>query len=1074
MKISRHFTKAGIDPFSYVDWRETNTIIKNEVTGEVIFKIENAEVPAHFSQISQDIILSKYLRLTNIPTKTIKISEKTPSGKFIPEWLQRSVPVDGCQFSYEISTKQVFHRMAGFWTYWGFWYNYFDSEEDARAFYDESIFMLENQIAAPNTPQWFNSGIYWAYGYTGKKKGFWKADPQTCVATETENTYEYPGVHACHLQSVGDNLFESDGIFNRIVSEARAFVSGGGTGSNFSAIRSRFEKLSSGNMATGLMSFLKIFDKSAGVVKSGSTQRRAAKMVVVDADHPEVLEFINWKGVEEKKVQALAHNGFDAGWEGEAYQTVSGQNSNNSIRINKKFIDSVVNDIIWEMTARTTGKVVRQIKASELWQAIKKAAWESGDPGIQYDDIINDWNTCKNDGRIRTSNPCNEYVFLDDTSCNLATLNLQRLFTDNGELKIDDFKVACRHWMMVLDISINAAQLPTKALAEGTVKYRTTGLGHSGIGAVLMRAGIPYDSDKACHLLAAVTSLMLAESYSISAEMANDLGTFPRYAANKECMNAVLHNHAVSSLKKTEKSWSLHNLTIKPWIIDHNAISDTLSEAITASWNNTISLGNKHGYRNAFTTVIQPSGTVGLILGCDTTAIEPDFGIVKFKRLSGGGSMKIVNESVEIALRNLGYTEQQIDDIMVYVLGNNTLDGAPYINRQSLIERGITESDLDDIEARFSGLCQLRYAIMPHNLSDESLYAIGCNKTTANIFSAMGFLQEQYVEANKWICGFGTLEGAPHIKPEHLNIFDCANRSGYGKRFIGWEAHVRMCSATSTFVSGAISKTINMPNDATEDDIGKVYLMSFDGRGSTNYCPGGIKGLAVYRDGSKQSQPLNNPTDMNWWMSSIDDNKIYFRGDRRRPPRKRELVAHEITIFNPQGSHKVIIKFGEYEDGNLAEVWIEVGKSNPDFTLAMRWMSRAMSNAIQYGQPLSEIADSFINEEGGPAGRTDHQYITYCSSVPDLVVKLAMLEYEGDTTYCKRIPAQHEVRRGRISYKNGNGNGNGHKTNGVLGERSIITTQKGRGCPKCGSSDLQKFPCELCNACGSSLGGCSP
>jgi ribonucleoside-diphosphate reductase alpha chain len=1076
MKLARHFTEDGIDPFSYVEWKEVSTTIKNENTNEIIFKIENIEIPAHWSQISQDIILSKYLRLTNVPSKSIKVSESTPSGKQISDWLQRSTPVDGCQFGPETSTKQIFHRLAGFWAYWGWWYGYFDEEADAKIFYDESVYMLINQIAAPNTPQWFNSGVYWAYGHAGKKKGFWKADPKTCVANETSNTYENPGIHACFLQSVGDSLFEEDGIFNRIVSEARAFVSGGGSGSNFSAIRSKFEKLSSGNPATGLMSFLKIFDRSAGVVKSGSSQRKAAKMVVVDIDHPEAPEFILWKGIEEKKTQALAIGGFDAGWEGEAYQTVSGQNSNNSIRLSKKFLDAVVGDVMWDMTARTTGQVIRRMKARELWQYIKKAAWESGDPGVQYDDIINDWNTCKSDGRIKTSNPCLEYTFLDDTACNLATLNLQTLFHDNGDLKIKDFIAACRHWLMVLDISINAAQLPTKQLAEGTVKYRTTGLGHSGIGAVLMRAGIKYDCDKACHLSAAVTSLMTAECYSVSADMARTLGTFPRYEANKDCMQQVLRNHCAASVRKSLKSFSFRNLTVTPWSIDHSFINDELTNTIEAAWDNAITQGDKFGYRNAFVTVIQPSGTIGLVLGCDTTAIEPDFGIVKFKRLSGGGSMKIVNESVETSLRNLGYSDSQVDDIMIYVLGNNTFDGAPYINRQSLLDVGVTVDDLDEIEANLSGVSQLRYALMPYKLSDDTLQAIDIDKKSTNIFTALKFTQEQYIEANKWICGYGTLEGAPHIRSEHLSIFDCANRSGYGKRFINPEAHVRMCSAVSPFISGAISKTVNEPNEATEDDIGNLYLMAFDGRGSTRYCPGGIKGFAVYRDGSKQSQPLNNPTDMSWWSDSCKDARVYLRGDRRRPPRKRELVAHEVTIYTTQGHHKIIIKFGEYEDGSLAEIWIEVGKSNPDFTLAMRWMSRSMSNAIQYGQPIKEIADSFLNEEGGPAGRTDHPYITYCSSVPDLVVKLAMLEYEGDTTYCKKIPAEHEVRRGMIKNGKNGHNGNGHKSQNesVLGQRTFIAATKGRGCSKCGSELIQEFPCKLCLSCGTSLGGCSP
>lgn len=1083
MKIARHFTKDNVDPFHYIKWREASTTIKNENTGEIVYHVENAEVPAPFSQISQDIILSKYLRLTGVPSKTVKVIETTPTGRPVPVWLQRSIPAEGCQFGGESSAKQVFHRLAGFWTYWGWWNNYFDNESDAKAFYDESIYMLECQLVAPNTPQWYNSGIYWAYGLTGKKKGFYKANPSTGIAIETENSYEFPGLHACFINSVGDNLFEDDGIFTTIVNEARGFVTGGGTGSNFSAIRSKFEKLSSGNQATGLMSFLKIFDRSAGVVKSGSSQRRAAKMVIVDMDHPEIPEYIEWKEVEERKVQALANGGFDAGWEGEAYSTVSGQNSNNSIRIPNKFIDAVARDLDWSMTSRTTGQVVRTMKARELWGKLTRAAWASGDPGIQFDDIIQEWHTCSNDGKIKASNPCAEFLFNDDTACNLATLNLQRLFDSVGQLNIGDFRYAVNHWMMVLDISIDAAQLPTKRLAEGTLKYRTTGLGHSGIGAVLMKSGIPYDSDQACHLMAAISALMCGESYAASAKMAKALGAFPRYNHNKEVMHRVIRNHQRAATGNAFSKSDYEKLTVKPWEIDHTQINIDLSVAIKEAWDQAAIAGEAFGYRNAFTTLIQPSGTVGLLLGCDTTAIEPDFGIVKFKRLSGGGSMKIVNDSVETALANLGYSDSQVDDIMCHVLGNNTLEGAPHVNRQSLLERGITDRDIDDIEGGLGSIIQLRYAVTLNKLSEDSLQALGLDRkkdVNVNVFSFMGFTAEQYIEANQWICGYGTLEGAPHLKPEHLPIFDCANRSGYGSRFIRWEAHVRACSAVSPFVSGAISKTFNMPKDATEKDVESVYGMAFDGRNARSYCPGGIKCFAIYRDGCKAAQPLNNPTSMDWWSPSERDNKAYFRGERKRPPRKRELVAHEITIYGREKQHKVIIKFGEYEDGSLCEVWIDVSKENPDFFLSMKWAARAISNAIQYGQPMREIADSFINEEGGPAGRTNHPYITYCSSIPDLVVKLAMLEYEGDITYCRRTPQQHEVRKGVLNArngKNGNGHSGGHKPLpqlDVVLERNTIMIQKGRGCPKCGSMNIQKFPCEQCLSCGSSLGGCSP
>jgi len=602
--------------------------------------------------------------------------------------------------------------------------------------------------------------------------------------------------------------------------------------------------------------------------------------------------------------------------------------------------------------------------------------------------------------------------------------------------------------------------------------YRTTGLGHTGLGAVLERLGIPYDSDAACHLAAAVSSLMTAQCYMMSAKLASKLGSFENFKSNKKDMLRVLNNHRVASVGSIKTSqMQYEGITIKPWEINHSLIPKDLSKAMVTSWDNAITSGKRHGFRNAFVTLIQPSGTVGLLMGCDTTAIEPDYSAVKVKRLSGGGSMKIVNLSIRQALINLGYTENQIDDIEIHVAGNNTLDGAPHINRTSLLEAGIIEKDVDAIEAHLDSAIQLRDAF--NKLSPESIRNIGLvpnRDADVNVFKQMNFTKDQYIDATKWICGHGTIEGAPHIKREHLPVFDCAVRSGFGSRYLRWQAHVRMMCAVSPFISGGISKTLNMPFEATQRDIEQAMLMAYDGRGSgSEYCPGGTKCLAVYRDGSKRSQPLINPYDVRWWDPILED-KVYLRGARKRPPKKRNMQCHEVTIRNPSGSdNKFIVKFGEYEDNSLAEIWIEVTKDNPSFYLAMKWASRAISNAIQYGMPLDDILKSFANEEGGPGGSTDHKYITYCKSIIDFAVKLAMLEYEGDITFCRRKPPLHEIRCGQIKK-------NGGEEDMKLEEKTVHLRKviDENSCPKCGSTHIQRYPCEVCLRCGSSLGGCSP
>jgi ribonucleoside-diphosphate reductase alpha chain len=1072
MKFERFFTENS-DLESFTQWKKVDVRLKDEETGKVIYDVKGVCVPEKYSNVSVNILVGKYFRMTGVPNSVEPVNEKNLKGQDFPDWLRRRKPVSSSTPGPETHALQVFTRMAGFWTYWGWMYGYFDEEKDARAFFDESVFMLANQIAAPNTPQFFNSGIYWAYGYKGEPKGYWRVDPVTGECKPTDGQYEFPGVHACHLLGIGDHLFcpgGGNGIYDNVVIETRCFAQGGGCGSNFSTIRSKYEKLSNGSHATGLMSFLKVLDRSASVIKSGNSQRRSSKMNIVNIDHPEVEDFIDWKVKEEEKVDALITAGYSNHYEGEAYQTVSGQSSNNSMRIPNRFMEAVAKDEDWSLVARTTGESTKKVKARKLWEQIVKAAWRTGDPGVQYDDHHNDWNTCPADGRLTTTNPCSEYSFITDSSCNLASLNAQAFFdpsrNDEGislGFDRDGFAYAAKHWATVLDITNSAAHLPSKAIAEGTFKYRSIGLGHTGIGAVLMQAGIPYDSDRACHIVASLTSLMTAAAYFRSAELAQSLGTFPRFQANKDQMLSVLSRHALLTAGKPI------DLKTTYWIIGNVPGCSEMRDAAIALWDKVLVMGATYGFRNAFTTLIAPSGTIGLLLGCDTLAIEPDFSIVKFKKLSGGGTMKIVNESLSKALGNLGYAPDQIKDILAHVLGHNTLEGAPKINRESLLGLGISREDVDKMEKSLVGSTELRYVLSFQTLSDESKHDAVIEASDKNIFKRL-FTKEDYVEANLWICGHGALEGAPHIRPEHLPVFDCANKSGSGKRFIRPEAHVKMMAAVIPFISGAISKTVNLPNTATEADVSGIYMMSFKE---------GVKCIALYRDGCKRSQPLNNPGDMSWWDDSASRaNETVLRGQRKRPPKKRIGITQEFKIYSDSGEHKVWVQTGEYEDGQLCEIWIDVSKENTDFQRAMKWWARGVSNAIQYGQPLEEIAASFVLEEGGPSGRTDNPYITFCKSIPDLVFKFLSMEYLADFNWCRKKPPIHELRASH-SQKLLTDIGKKYQASKKVFHRvdAPVLTVHVRSldrCPICGSTNIIPFPCATCASCGATLGGCSP
>ncbi len=722
MHIARRFTTAGRDPYEAVSFRSASSEIRNP-DGSVVFAADGIEVPAEWSQVACDILAQKYLRKAGVPARLKAVEEEG-----VPVWLWRRT-ADAASLALlpeedrsggETSAKQCFDRLAGTWTYWGWKGGYFDDEEDARAFYDELRVMLARQMGAPNSPQWFNTGLYWAYGIDGPAQGHYYVDHRTGKVRASESAYEHPQPHACFIQSVKDDLVNEGGIMDLWVREARLFKYGSGTGSNFSKLRGDGERLSGGGRSSGLMSFLKIGDRAAGAIKSGGTTRRAAKMVIVDADHPDIEAYIDWKVVEEQKVAALvagsklaarhlnlimaacqqppedggdpfdpkenpalkaeiraarramipenyvqrviqfARQGYasidfrtyDTDWDSEAYLTVAGQNSNNTVRVANDFLERVQSGADWQLIRRTDGKVSKTLPAAALWDRIAHAAWASADPGMQFDTTINDWHTCPESGRINASNPCSEYMFLDDTACNLASLNLLAFRQDNGQFAVGDFQHAVRLWTLVLEISVMMAQFPAREIARLSYAYRTLGLGYANLGGLLMAMGIAYDSDAGRAIAAAITALLTGASYATSAEMAGELGAFPGFAKNREGMLRVIRNHRRVA---HGEGAGYEALAILPVPLDAaNCPDEPLVAAARAAWDAALALGEKHGFRNAQATVIAPTGTIGLVMDCDTTGIEPDFALVKFKKLAGGGYFKIINRLVPQALRTLG------------------------------------------------------------------------------------------------------------------------------------------------------------------------------------------------------------------------------------------------------------------------------------------------------------------------------------------------------------------------------------------------------------------------------------
>jgi ribonucleoside-diphosphate reductase alpha chain len=1097
MRIERRFTTAGRDPFDGIVVERRTSRITNP-DGSVVFEARDVGVPVSWSQVATDILAQKYLRRAGVPLVTRGVPEDG-----VPGWLQRSVPDEAALAALpaaertggERDARQVCRRLAGCWTYWGWRHGYFDAEEDARAFFDEHAWMLLTQMAAPNSPQWFNTGLHWAYGIEGPAHGHWYVDPVSGEARPSPNAYERPQPHACFILSVQDDLVNEGGIMDLWVREARLFKYGAGTGTNFSGLRAEGELLSAGGRTSGLMSWLRIGDRAAGAVKSGGTTRRAAKMVIVDVDHPDVEAFVGWKLHEEQKVAALvagsrllgrhldavvkacragavperdatdprrnpalakavaearaasvppryveraiqlARQGvrgveppaYDTDWNGEAYASVSGQNANNSVRVTDDFLAAVEADAAWPLFERTElvraaaegrpPRPVRSVAARELWERIAEAAWSCADPGLQFDTTINDWHTCPADGRIRASNPCSEYMFLDDTACNLASLNLRRFLKDGagddaaGAFRIDDYRHATRLYTIALEISVLMAQFPAKAIAERSLAYRTLGLGYANLGALLMVLGVPYDSDEGRAIGGALTAILHLHACATSAELARELGPFPAWERNREAMLRVVRNHARAARGAPAEDYEgLHG---PPQPLDAAACPPDLLAAAREDAERAVAAGEAHGFRNAQVTVLAPTGTIGLLMDCDTTGIEPDFALVKYKTLAGGGTMRIANASLRPALRRLGYDAAAAEAIVTWATGTGTLRGAPHVDPQRLAELGLPDEAIAAVEAAAKGAFDLRFAFSRWVLGDAAirqatrLSEAEIARPDFDFLSALGLTPENVREASEHVCGRLTVEGAPGLDPGHLPVFDCATRCGrLGTRAIRPEAHVLMMAAAQPFLSGAISKTINLPAEATVEDVARLHRLSWER---------GLKAIALYRDGSKLSQPLSASADDDLAAAilrgaglggggaamGLDDTPVHqaaaalaartLNGRRELAARRRGYTQRAIV-----GGHKVYLRTGEYEDGTLGEIFLDMHKEGAAFRSLMNSFAIAISMGLQYGVPLSKFVDAYVFTRFEPAGSVvGHPHIRMSTSVIDYIFRELAITYLG-------------------------------------------------------------------------------
>jgi len=1178
MKFTRKYTSEQSEIFSDILFEKRTSEILN-TDGRKIFEARDVEVPSYWSQVATDILAQKYFRKAGIPRFLKKVEEEN-----VPEWLQRSVPDEEKlknipteeRFSRETSVKQVIHRLAGTWTYWGYKHDYFSSETDARVFYDELSYMLVAQIAAPNSPQWFNTGLHWAYGIDGPSQGHYYIDPVSKKMVKSRSAYEHPQPHACFIQSVTDDLVNSGGIMDLWIREGRLFKYGSGTGSNFSKLRGRDEKLSGGGKSSGLMSFLKIGDAAAGAIKSGGTTRRAAKMVTLDVDHPDIEEFVSWKVREENKVAslvagsiiikktmtkllqslkgvvenpellnpdtnpklrealieaqihsipksyvqriteiakqgihditALKFEEYNVDYNSEAYQTVSGQNSNNSVRLSNSFMKAIEDNRTWNLTSRIDGHVMKTIQAKDLFDKISYAAWTAADPGVQYDTTINEWHTCSNDGEINASNPCSEYMFLDDTACNLASLNLKKYYDENKKtFHVELYTHSIRLWTVVLEIAVLMAQYPSPKIAELSYKYRTLGLGYANLGSLLMVMGIPYNSREANGVTASLTAILTGVAYKTSAEMASHHGPFAAYENNKEPMLRVIRNHRRAAYN--EEASAYEGLTITPLGLQEKYTPDALLRAARTAWDEALELGGKFGFRNAQVSAIAPTGTIGLLMDCDTTGIEPDYALVKFKKLAGGGYFKIVNKSVSSTLKTLGYNSREIDAIQAWMVGTASFDNAPHVNLEALKAHGFTTEIISTMEKMLPSVFDLNYVFNRAILGDDFL--TGRLKVSAeqlddpefNVLVHLGFTEDQINEANQYICGTMTIEGTPVIKEEHLPIFDCASKCGkIGKRFIPYQAHIQIMAAAQPFVSGAISKTINMPHDVTLDDVNSVFITSWKLM---------LKSTTIYRDGSKLSQPLSSFGEN--LFKHVDVSELTAMPQQEKAEKLAHMIAtrhmqqrrklpHRRSGYTQKGvisGHKIYLRTGEYEDGSLGEIFLDMYKEGAAFRSIMNGFAIAISLGLQYGVPLEEFVDAFIFTKFEPNGSvTGHDRIKMATSVMDYVFRELAINYLGRNDLAHVSPEdlitenreQHrdispiddpgDIPEGMPVFSSARDNQSDNRRQKIVNmkskvEEARIKGYEGQACPECNSMTLvRNGSCLKCESCGATT-GCS-
>jgi len=981
LSIERKFTTPRENPLDGVTYELRDSVITNP-DGSVVFEMRGAEVPSGWSQLASDIAISKYFRKAGI------------NGD--PKRGERSVRELVYRVAHTI--REAGENLGG----------YFASPEDAESFEMELSHLLVNQRAAFNSPVWFNCGLYQRYNIEGSG-GNWAWDPATDAQRETNSAYEHPQCSACFIQAVDDDLM---GIYDLLKNEARLFKYGSGTGTNFSRIRGRQEMLSGGGTSSGLMSFLEVFDRAAGSTKSGGTTRRAAKMVCLDMDHPEIVDFIEWKVKEEKKAQALIGAGYEADFNGEAYHTVSGQNSNNSIRVTDAFMNAVEGDGEWRTYMRTTGQVCDTYKARDLWHKIAESAWGCADPGLQYDSTINDWHTCPNTARINASNPCSEYMFLDNSACNLASINLTKFLAEDGSFDVDGYEQAIRVLILAQEILVDFSSYPTDEIAQNSHDYRPLGLGYANLGTLLMRLGIPYDSDKGRAICGALTAVLCGRAYATSAEIAASKGAFPGYATNTQPFMRVMNKHRDMAYLVDEPGLPGMQHDTPPGCPDH------LVRAARTAWDDAVTLGDRYGYRNAQATVLAPTGTIGLLMDCDTTGIEPDFSLVKFKKLAGGGYFKIVNQSVPPALSRLGYTDVQVTEIVSYVQGTNTFTGAPHVNRSYLLEKGFTETDIQKAEKSLHGVFDVAQALAPWVLGTECFDRLGVpaeeyNKPTFNLLRWWKLEPGHIDELNDVVVGRMTIEGAPHLRAEHYEVFDCANRCGKsGERFLEAMAHVRMMAAAQPFLSGAISKTVNLPNEATIEEVENIYKEGWKL---------GLKAVALYRDGCKMSQPLSSQSD------SSEEEEVETKSNapiarvapslheqiksapttvRHRLPKKRTGWTQEARI----GGHKVFLRTGEYESEELGEIFIDMHKEGAAFRSLMNCFAISVSMGLQHGVPLQSYVDQFTFTRFEPQGIVEgHPNIKFATSIIDYVFRVLGVEYLRRYEFAQVPPKEEQL-----------------------------------------------------------------